>query len=151
MPHLRTYVQYYSFNYFNLFTEVSAICEDGGVRPPWLLWLAITLGILFLIMLLMNIFLCTAMSCSCARTEVTTFQKIYFEILRQKYICNFFLNSIRSSKKNHRSLKNMTHIVVGMAVNTDHDIHFMDVMDTTRATLAVVQRYILIGLIDIKI
>ncbi|KAL7731056.1 hypothetical protein ACLKA6_014270 [Drosophila palustris] len=48
---------------------VSSSCEDG-VRPSWLLWLAITLGVLFLIMLLMNIFLCTAMSCSCANTEI---------------------------------------------------------------------------------
>lgn len=46
------------------------VCEETGVRPPWLLWLTIALGVLFLIMLLMNIFLCTAMSCSCARTEV---------------------------------------------------------------------------------
>ncbi|XP_075170263.1 uncharacterized protein LOC142242560 isoform X1 [Haematobia irritans] len=49
------------------YTAVS--CEDG-IRPTWLLWLAITLGVLFLIMLLMNIFLCTAMSCSCANTEI---------------------------------------------------------------------------------
>ncbi|TMW47453.1 hypothetical protein DOY81_007471 [Sarcophaga bullata] len=49
------------------FTAVN--CEEG-IRPTWLLWLAITLGVLFLIMLLMNIFLCTAMSCSCANTEI---------------------------------------------------------------------------------
>ncbi|XP_033241708.1 uncharacterized protein [Drosophila pseudoobscura] len=48
---------------------VSSSCEDG-IRPSWLLWLTITLGVLFLIMLLMNIFLCTAMSCSCANTEI---------------------------------------------------------------------------------
>ncbi|XP_067619040.1 uncharacterized protein [Eurosta solidaginis] len=48
---------------------ITGDCEDG-IRPPWLLWLAITLGVLFLIMLLMNIFLCTAMSCSCANTEI---------------------------------------------------------------------------------
>ncbi|KAH8267340.1 hypothetical protein KR018_011796, partial [Drosophila ironensis] len=48
---------------------VSGGCEDG-IRPSWLLWLTITLGVLFLIMLLMNIFLCTAMSCSCANTEI---------------------------------------------------------------------------------
>lgn len=47
------------------------LCDATGIRPPWLLWLAIILGILFLIMLLMNLFLCTAMSCSCARTEVS--------------------------------------------------------------------------------
>lgn len=50
--------------------SISAVCEEGGVRPAWLLWLTIALGVLFLIMLLMNIFLCTAMSCSCARTEI---------------------------------------------------------------------------------
>ncbi|XP_031625255.1 uncharacterized protein LOC116341958 isoform X2 [Contarinia nasturtii] len=49
---------------------LSPACEEGSIRPSWLLWLCITLGILFLIMLLMNIFLCTAMSCSCARTEI---------------------------------------------------------------------------------
>lgn len=47
-----------------------ALCEDSGIRPHWLLWLTIALAVLFLIMLLMNIFLCTAMSCSCARTEI---------------------------------------------------------------------------------
>ena len=50
--------------------ENSSICEDSGIRPRWLLWISIALLVLFLIMLLMNIFLCTAMSCSCARTEV---------------------------------------------------------------------------------
>lgn len=49
---------------------LSPLCEESGIRPKWLLWLAITLGVLFLIMLLMNIFLCTAMSFSCARTEI---------------------------------------------------------------------------------
>lgn len=48
----------------------AALCDQAGIRPHWLLWLAIILGILFLIMLLMNLFLCTAMSCSCARTEI---------------------------------------------------------------------------------
>lgn len=48
----------------------AALCDQTGIRPHWLLWLAIILGILFLIMLLMNLFLCTAMSCSCARTEI---------------------------------------------------------------------------------
>lgn len=45
-------------------------CEESSIRPHWLLWLTIALAVLFLIMLLMNIFLCTAMSCSCARTEI---------------------------------------------------------------------------------
>lgn len=46
------------------------LCDATGF-PRWLLWLTIILGVLFLIMLLMNLFLCTAMSCSCARTEVS--------------------------------------------------------------------------------
>lgn len=50
---------------------LSPICDQSGIRPHWLLWLTIVLGVLFLIMLLMNLFLCTAMSCSCARTEVS--------------------------------------------------------------------------------
>lgn len=48
---------------------VAELC-DGGVHPPWLLWLCIALGVLFLIMLIINCFLCSAMTCSCARTEV---------------------------------------------------------------------------------
>lgn len=48
------------------------LCDDeaGGIRPPWLLYLCIAFGLMFLIMLIINIFLCSAMSCSCARTEV---------------------------------------------------------------------------------
>lgn len=49
--------------------QVAELC-DGGVHPPWLLWLCIALGVMFLIMLIINCFLCSAMTCSCARTEV---------------------------------------------------------------------------------
>ncbi|XP_063361383.1 uncharacterized protein LOC134665999 isoform X1 [Cydia fagiglandana] len=45
-------------------------CSDGSIHPPWLLYLAIALGVMFLVMLLINCFLCTAMTCSCARTDV---------------------------------------------------------------------------------
>lgn len=45
-------------------------CTESGVRPLWLLYLAIALGVMFLVMLLINCFLCTAMTCSCARTDV---------------------------------------------------------------------------------
>ncbi|KAF5278334.1 hypothetical protein FQA39_LY05823 [Lamprigera yunnana] len=48
---------------------VQGLCDDG-VHPSWLLWLCIALGILFLIMLIINIFLCSAMTCACARTEI---------------------------------------------------------------------------------
>lgn len=47
---------------------MEALCE--GLYPNWLLWLCIALGVLFLIMLIINIFLCTALTCSCTKTEV---------------------------------------------------------------------------------
>ncbi|KAF7268873.1 hypothetical protein GWI33_018069 [Rhynchophorus ferrugineus] len=50
---------------------VQELCEDGnGIHPGWLLWLCVAFGILFLIMLIINIFLCSAMTCACARTEI---------------------------------------------------------------------------------
>ncbi|KAJ8920168.1 hypothetical protein NQ315_011829 [Exocentrus adspersus] len=49
---------------------IQELCEDGGVHPSWLLWLAVALGVLFLLMLIINIFLCSAMTCSCGRTEI---------------------------------------------------------------------------------
>ncbi|XP_044260971.1 uncharacterized protein LOC123008951 isoform X2 [Tribolium madens] len=49
---------------------VQELCDEGGVHPTWLLWLCIALGVLFLIMLIINIFLCSAMTCACARTEI---------------------------------------------------------------------------------
>ncbi|CAK1604256.1 unnamed protein product [Parnassius mnemosyne] len=52
-------------------SNVAALaCAEGSVRPLWLLYLAIALGVMFLVMLLINCFLCTAMTCSCARTDV---------------------------------------------------------------------------------
>ncbi|GJQ80388.1 hypothetical protein Trydic_g12249 [Trypoxylus dichotomus] len=44
--------------------------DDGTIKPLWLLWLCIAFGVLFLIMLIINIFLCSAMTCACARTEI---------------------------------------------------------------------------------
>ncbi|XP_074101237.1 uncharacterized protein LOC141528861 [Cotesia typhae] len=49
---------------------VQTLYDDGAVHPQWLLWLAVAFGILFLIMLIINILLCSAMTCSCARTEI---------------------------------------------------------------------------------
>lgn len=50
---------------------VQELCDDtGGVHPSWLLWLCVAFGVLFLIMLIINIFLCSAMTCACARTEI---------------------------------------------------------------------------------
>ncbi|RVE47098.1 hypothetical protein evm_008282 [Chilo suppressalis] len=46
------------------------MCSETGIRPLWLLYLAIALGVMFVVMLLINCFLCTAMTCSCARTDV---------------------------------------------------------------------------------
>jgi len=41
-----------------------------GSNPSWLTYLAIAFGVLLAIMLFINIFLCSAMTCSCTRTEV---------------------------------------------------------------------------------
>lgn len=50
---------------------VQELCDEAnGVHPSWLLWLCVAFGILFLIMLIINIFLCSAMTCACARTEI---------------------------------------------------------------------------------
>jgi len=42
------------------------VCELG---PPWLLWLCVVFGVLFLIMLCVNVFLCSAMTCSFSKTN----------------------------------------------------------------------------------
>jgi hypothetical protein len=44
--------------------------EECNSCPRWLMWLAITLGVLFLLMLLVNLFLCSALTCTCTRTEL---------------------------------------------------------------------------------
>lgn len=51
-----------------LFAVAVATCS--GIQPLWLLYLCIAFGILFLIMLIINVFLCSAMTCSCSKTEV---------------------------------------------------------------------------------
>ena len=56
-------------HFFFHFSDVESVCTDCGVSPPWLLYLCIAFGILFLVMLIINVFLCSAMTCSCARTE----------------------------------------------------------------------------------
>merc|ERR1711892_256925 len=47
-----------------------ASCSAGDSNPTWLTFLTIAFGVLFAVMLLINIFLCSAMTCSCTRTEV---------------------------------------------------------------------------------
>jgi len=47
-----------------------ATCSAGDLNPTWLKFLTIAFGVLFAIMLLINVFLCSAMTCSCTRTEV---------------------------------------------------------------------------------
>jgi len=51
-------------------TVSDAICTMGDLNPSWLTYLCIAFGVLFGLMLLINIFLCSAMTCSCTRTEV---------------------------------------------------------------------------------
>lgn len=51
---------------------VTALANSGDCElgPSWLLWLCVVFGVLFLVMLCVNIFLCSAMTCSFSRTEV---------------------------------------------------------------------------------
>merc|ERR1719350_2680686 len=51
---------------------VTALANSGDCElgPSWLLWLCVVFGVLFLIMLCVNIFLCSAMTCSFSRSEV---------------------------------------------------------------------------------
>lgn len=125
------------------FTVISPNCEDG-IRPSWLLWLAITLGVLFLIMLLMNIFLCTAMSCSCANTEVSlsNLVPIYIYFIYIYFLC-------RSLRRSPRSLRSTIRIAAGMAVSMAPVTRCTAEM-RTRATPVAARRYTRIGLIDIK-
>ena len=46
------------------------LTDCDGYHPEWLLYLCIAFGLLFLIMMIINCFLCTAMTCSCTKTEV---------------------------------------------------------------------------------
>jgi len=50
--------------------SVCGAASGGGANPTWLTYIAIAFGVLFAIMLFINIFLCSAMTCSCTRTEV---------------------------------------------------------------------------------
>ncbi|XP_014257005.1 uncharacterized protein LOC106670864 [Cimex lectularius] len=49
---------------------LAEVVEASIWGPSWLLYLAIALGLLFLLMLIVNVFLCSAMTCSCSRTQV---------------------------------------------------------------------------------
>jgi len=44
--------------------------EGGSINPAWISGIAIAFGVLFALMLCINVFLCSAMTCSCTRTEV---------------------------------------------------------------------------------
>merc|ERR1719211_647873 len=57
---------------FVLEPGVTALAATGDCElgPSWLLWLCVVFGVLFLIMLCVNIFLCSAMTCSFSRSEM---------------------------------------------------------------------------------
>ena len=70
MEKTRPFVKLHILNFFFVFSDAESVCTDCiGVSPPWLLYLCIAFGILFLVMLIINVFLCSAMTCSCARTD----------------------------------------------------------------------------------
>jgi len=50
--------------------DVEAVCSDCSSSPPWVTYLCVAFGILFLVMLIINILLCSAMTCSCAKSSV---------------------------------------------------------------------------------
>ena len=60
------------YSVVRIFAAGAVYCTStfGGVSDEWLLWLCIAFGVLFAIMLLINIFLCSAMTCSCTRSEI---------------------------------------------------------------------------------
>eukprot|EP00095_Tigriopus_kingsejongensis_P005839 maker-scaffold425_size175135-snap-gene-0.47 protein:Tk05839 transcript:maker-scaffold425_size175135-snap-gene-0.47-mRNA-1 annotation:"hypothetical protein L798_01171" len=52
--------------------DAEALGRDcDAPNPPWLLYLCIVFGVLFLLMLIVNLFLCSAMTCSCASSDGT--------------------------------------------------------------------------------
>jgi len=57
---------------FVLEPGVTALANIGDcdLGPSWLLWLCVVFGVLFLVMLCVNVFLCSAMTCSFSRSEV---------------------------------------------------------------------------------
>ena len=59
--------------------EVSEVCEDCSLGPVWLLYLCIAFGILFLVMLVINVFLCSAMTCSCSKHSKEEKEASYLE------------------------------------------------------------------------
>ena len=63
----------YFIRWFSHFSANAVYCSGVGFGPSdsdWLMWLCIAFGILFGVMLLINIFLCSAMTCSCTRSEI---------------------------------------------------------------------------------
>ncbi|KAF7489694.1 hypothetical protein SSS_04216 [Sarcoptes scabiei] len=48
-------------------------------RFPWLIALCIMLGILLIIMMVVNIFLCSSLSCSCCRSEIVEHEPVIIE------------------------------------------------------------------------
>lgn len=50
--------------------DVESVCTDCTASPDWVMHLCITFGILFLVMLIINVFLCSAMTCSCAKSTI---------------------------------------------------------------------------------
>jgi len=63
----------------NLSIEVADVCENCGVKPLWLLYLCIAFGILFLVMLVINVFLCSAMACFCTKSSKEEKEASYLE------------------------------------------------------------------------
>merc|ERR1711860_242413 len=56
-------------------STIGGLPGDGD----WIMWLCLAFGILFGIMLLINIFLCSAMTCSCTRSEIIEKEPLIYD------------------------------------------------------------------------
>ncbi|XP_049791489.1 uncharacterized protein LOC126198905 [Schistocerca nitens] len=103
--------------------QLESIC-DNSINPPWLLYLCIAFGIMFLIMLIINVFLCSAMTCSCARTEVIEKEPSIIEEYDpyrswhgSQYGSRYSLNGGKQGYTSGGSTMNSTR---SMSTNSDH-------------------------------
>ncbi|KAK2724386.1 uncharacterized protein LOC136032965 [Artemia franciscana] len=108
--------------------EALVDCSGCGFQPPWLLYLCIAFGVLFLIMLIINIFLCSAMTCSCTRSEVIEKDPSiideydpYRSWHGSQYGSRYSLNGVVPTKTNgYLSAASTVHSTRSYSTNSDH-------------------------------
>ena len=105
--------------------EVSDVCQSCGVSPVWLLYLCIAFGILFLVMLVINVFLCSAMTCSCTKHSKEEKEASYLEDF-DPYARSWQGSQYGSRFKTSPSLKaniesTRVSFLVGFKVRSEHE------------------------------